>query len=74
MAGVGEGRVMTLMMRMTVVVKMKATLIATITMMMLMVMEVSEMAYGGRGIYWPLEVDEKEAEGNIHDEGVERQQ
>ena len=47
MAGVGEGRVMTLMMRMTVVVKMKATLIATITMM---VMEVGEMAYGGRDI------------------------
>ena len=51
MAGVGEGHVMTLMMRMAVVVKMKATLIATITMMMFMVMEVGEMAYGGRGIY-----------------------
>ena len=71
MAGVGEGRVMTLMMRMTVVVKMKATLIATITMMMLMVMEVVEMAYGGKVIYWPREVHGKEAEGNIHDEGVE---
>ena len=57
---------MTLMMRMAVVVKMKATLIATITMMMLMVMEVGEMAYGGIGIYWPLEVDKKEAEGNIY--------
>ena len=53
---------------------MKATLIATITMMMLMVMEVVEMAYGGKVIYWPREVHGKEAEGNIHDEGVERQQ
>ena len=49
MAGVGEGCVMTLMMRIAVVVKMKATLIAMITMMM-MVMEVGEMAYGGRDI------------------------
>ena len=46
----GERHVMTLMMRMTVVVKMKATLIATITMMMLMVMEVGEMANGERDI------------------------
>ena len=59
---------MTLMMRIIMVVKMKATLIATIVMMMMMVMEVGGMAYGGRGIYWPGDVDEKEVEGNIHDD------